>query len=96
MTNHTNPEHYTMHAIEPITYILENKLGFCAGAIVKYITRAGHKLYPGKDRDQSEVADLEKVIQFAQMRIAYLNGDEVVSGNEGESVKHKFTYFHGS
>ena len=53
-TDHTNPTHYTGLAIEPIEYILENKLGFCAGAIVKYVSRAGRKLYHGKDRDHSD------------------------------------------
>jgi hypothetical protein len=94
MSDHVNPDHYSMHAIEPIEYILENKLGFCAGAIVKYVTRAGEKLYPGKDRDQSEVADLQKVIQFAQMRINYLSGDDIVTGEaDNPNVRAQFTFF---
>ena len=94
MKDYINPDHYSMHAIEPIEYILENKLGFCAGAIVKYVTRAGEKLYPGKDRDQSEVADLQKVIKFAQMRINYLNGGDIVTGEaDNPDVKSHFTFF---
>lgn len=94
MTDHINPDHYNTMAIEPIDYILENKLSFCAGAIVKYVSRAGKKLYHGKDRDQSEIADLEKVIKFAQMRINYLNGDDIVTGEVIDTnVKDKFTLF---
>ena len=94
-----NPDHYSMHAIQPIEYILENKLGFCAGAVVKYVTRAGFKLYPGKDQDQSEIADLEKVIRFAEMRINYLSGEEIVPATADDAMRNredprlKFTYY---
>jgi hypothetical protein len=95
--NHINPDHYNGMVIEPIEYILENRLDFCAGAIVKYVSRAGKKLYPGKDRDQSEIADLEKVIRFAQMRINYLNGEEIVPVKDDdcshEDPRLKFTLF---
>jgi hypothetical protein len=94
MTDHINPDHYNTMVIEPIDYILENKLSFCAGAIVKYVSRAGKKIYPGKDRDQSEIADLEKVIKFAQMRINYLNGDDIVTGEaDNPNVRAQFTFF---
>ena len=103
-SDHTNPTHYTGLAIEPIEYILENKLGFCAGAIVKYVSRAGRKLYHGKDRDHSEIADLEKVIRFAEMRISYLNGEEIVPVTADDDMRNRnkedprlqFTYFNGS
>lgn len=81
MSDHISPDHYSDLAIEPIEYILENKMGFCAGAIIKYVSRAGRKIYPGKDRDQSEVADLDKVIRFAEMRINYLNGLDPLTGD---------------
>ena len=89
MKDYINPDHYSMHAIEPIEYILENKLGFCAGAIVKYVTRAGEKLYPGKDRDQSEITDLQKVIKFAEMRINYLNGEEIVPVTDDDGMRNR-------
>lgn len=31
--------HYRQQSIQPIDYILRNKLGFCEGNIVKYVTR---------------------------------------------------------
>jgi hypothetical protein len=35
--------HYRRGDIEPIQYILANKLDFCEGNVVKYITRWRHK-----------------------------------------------------
>jgi uncharacterized protein DUF3310 len=35
--------HYKGLAIEPITYIEANKLGFHAGNVVKYVSRYQHK-----------------------------------------------------
>ncbi len=34
-----NPEHYAQHPIQPIEFIMANKLGYCEGNIVKYVTR---------------------------------------------------------
>lgn len=51
--------HYEIQAIEPIEYITKNKLGFCEGNIVKYVTR--YKLKNGLE-------DLKK----AQWYINYL------------------------
>ena len=31
--------HYRGKAIQPIEYILKNKLGYCEGNIIKYVTR---------------------------------------------------------
>ena len=36
-------DHYQKMAIQPIDYIMQNKLGFCEGNIVKYVTRWQHK-----------------------------------------------------
>ena len=35
--------HYNNKAIQPIEYILANKLGFCEGNIIKYVTRYTEK-----------------------------------------------------
>lgn len=32
------PDHYD-HEIQPVEYILRNRLGFCEGNVIKYITR---------------------------------------------------------
>ncbi len=34
-----DPKHYNTWKIEPITFIMENDLGFCEGNIIKYIMR---------------------------------------------------------
>ena len=33
------PPHYTQHEIEPIDFIVKNKLDFCQGNVVKYVCR---------------------------------------------------------
>ena len=47
--------HYEKKAIEPIEYITKNKLGFCEGNIVKYITRY---------KDKNGLEDLEKALWY--------------------------------
>jgi len=74
----TRPEHYTKFAVEPVTFIMGNNLGFAIGNIIKYAVRAGSKLYPGKDATESEILDLEKVRRYAEMRINQLRGAKVL------------------
>lgn len=69
------PSHYTRWAIEPITFIMRNKMEFWRGNIIKYGSRAGFKQYDGLDAVQSEIADLEKVRRYAEMRINELKGE---------------------
>lgn len=69
------PSHYTRWAIEPITFIMRNKMEFWRGNIVKYGSRAGFKTYDGLDAVESEIADLEKVRRYAEMRINELKGE---------------------
>ena len=81
MAEHTadivnEPKHYARWKIEPITYIMRNGFEFWRGNIIKYVSRAGYKLYEGMDEVQSEITDLEKVIRYAQMRINQLEGKE--------------------
>tara|TARA_R100001198_G_C5038151_1_gene100296 strand:+ start:110 stop:421 length:312 start_codon:yes stop_codon:yes gene_type:complete len=70
------PQHYLRCKVEPITYIMLNGFEFWRGNIVKYVSRAGYKLYEGKDRVESEIVDLKKAIRYAEMRINQLNGKE--------------------
>ncbi len=53
-------DHYSKHTIQPIDYIMGNKLGFCEGNVVKYITR--HK-------DKGGVKDLEKAKHYIDLLI---------------------------
>ena len=52
--------HYQKLKIQPIDYILANELGFCEGAIIKYISRW---------RDKGGVDDLRKIKQFCEFLI---------------------------
>lgn len=72
------PAHYARYLIEPVTFIMRNGFEFWRGNIVKYASRAGHKLYPGKDEVESEIIDLQKVIRYAEMRINQLQGETVL------------------
>lgn len=49
------PVHYNQGAIEPIDYIVANKLSYCEGNVVKYITRWRHK---------NGIQDLKKAKQY--------------------------------
>ena len=60
--NVESPRHYASFAIEPIDYILANKLTFPEGCVVKYVTR--WKLKNG-------IEDLRKARNFLDKLIAH-------------------------
>ena len=49
-----------MWAIQPRDFVAENNLSFWQGNVIKYIMRAGEKLYDGLSPYESEVLDLKK------------------------------------
>jgi len=51
-------QHYKSKAIQPVVYIHANKLGFCEGNVVKYITR--HK-------EKNGAEDIRKVIHYCEL-----------------------------
>ena len=61
-------DHYKNRAIQPVEYIHANGLGYCEGAIVKYITRW---------RDKGGREDLEKIKHYVDLLIQ-------LEGLEGE------------
>lgn len=69
------PEHYARWPIEPITFTLRNGFEFWRGNIVKYASRAGHKVYDGQTAVESEITDLRKAIRYCEMRINMLQGE---------------------
>ena len=71
------PSHYTRLTIEPAEYITKNKLTFLIGNIIKYASRAGHKVQPGETETEAAIRDLRKVIRCAEMQINYLEGRHV-------------------
>ena len=59
-----HPVHYNSGKIEVIDYIEDQKLGFCLGNAIKYISRAGKK------NKYKEIEDLEKAIWYIKLRIS--------------------------
>jgi hypothetical protein len=59
--------HYKDLKIQPIEFTLANKLGFCEGNIIKYVTR--HKAKNGKQ-------DLEKAKHYIELLIESEYGNE--------------------
>jgi hypothetical protein len=59
--------HYRDLKIQPTEYIVANKLGWCEGNIVKYITR--HQVKGG-------INDLDKVIHYAELAKQLQYGEE--------------------
>ena len=55
--------HYTKFKIQPVEYILKNKLGFIEGAVIKYVTR-----WKGKNG----IEDLKKARHFLDLYIEEL------------------------
>ena len=49
-----NPPHYTQGKIEPCDFIIDQKLNYLAGNVVKYITRYAHKGKPIQDLEKAE------------------------------------------
>jgi hypothetical protein len=53
-------DHYKKCGIQPVEYMIANNLGYCEGAIVKYITRY---------QDKNGIEDLEKIKHFVDLLI---------------------------
>ena len=70
------PDHYAQYTIEPIVFIMQNHLPFHVGNIVKYVMRAGHKIYENQTSIESEITDLKKAIRYCEMRINLLEGKD--------------------
>lgn len=56
--------HYKDLKIQPIEYILANKLGWCEGNCIKYVTR--YSIKGGKE-------DIEKAIHYLQILLEQLD-----------------------
>ena len=58
-----HPSYYNNGKIEVIDFILDQKLDFCLGNVIKYVCRAGSK--PGA----SEADDLRKAMHYLMRKI---------------------------
>lgn len=67
MTNQVGGDHYRNKAIEPIQYIMENKLGYCEGNVIKYVTR---------HQEKGGAQDIHKAIQYLHFILQYQYGEE--------------------
>ena len=83
----TSPQHYTQFNIEPIEFLMRNKLEYWRGSIIKYVCRAGSKFQEGKTMKQSEIDDLNKIIEYALFRKRELNGENIVLGEKKRNEK---------
>lgn len=72
------PAHYAQdRTIEPISVIEDwfpdgTDGAYHKGNALKYLSRAGRKLYEGKTQVESEIIDLEKQVWYVQRRIQQL------------------------
>ncbi len=72
-----NPSHYggKDNPYEVIKVIDAWDLDFNLGNAIKYIPRAGEKLYPGKTKLESEITDLKKSAWYLNHKIALLEAE---------------------
>lgn len=70
----TSPDHYKDLPVEPKSYLVPNEFEGIKFNIIKYASRAGRKRYPSLDVRASEIRDMKKIVEYAQMRINFLEG----------------------
>src|ERR1019366_10738433 len=86
-------DHYRKYAIQPIEYIVKNKLSFLAGNVVKYVTRY---------KDKGGTEDIHKAIHYLDLILEFeyankqehkvndnrskVGSDNRDSGSEGRQV----------
>ena len=67
MTEQVGGHHYRNKPIQPIQYIMENKLGYCEGNVIKYVTR---------HQEKGGAQDIRKAIQYLRFILKYQYGEE--------------------
>ncbi len=70
------PSNYANGPHEPMVFTMQNGMEFWGGNVIKYVSRAGSKLYDGQDKVQSEITDLKKAMRYCEMRINLLEGKQ--------------------
>lgn len=68
--------------IEPIDLINAFNLNFNCGNVIKYVVRAGNKIYDNMNKDSCAVQDLEKAKKYIEFEI------ERVKHNADTSIPH--------
>lgn len=62
------PHHYARFKIEPVTFIMENKIAFAPGNVIKYVCRHDAK---------NGLEDLRKARRYLDLMIRQLEGKPV-------------------
>lgn len=67
-----HPNHYTSGSIEVIDFIEDQKLNFCLGNVIKYVSRAGKKKSSSKSisLELKALEDLKKAAWYLHKEIA--------------------------
>ena len=76
-SNITSPQHYKRWAVQPYEFISQNNLEFWRGNIIKYVMRAGFKTKGGLQDREAEIEDLQKAMQYIDMRIKDIKGEPI-------------------
>ena len=84
----TSPDHYTRLLIQPIQFLMQNDMEYWRGCIIKYTCRAGHKHHSGKSIQQSEIDDLDKIIEYCTFRKRQIQGQNITTGEQDETAEN--------
>lgn len=79
--------HYESDSIEPIEFMMSNKMDFCRASIVKYAFRAGKK-------EGQEVLDIKKIIDYA-MLLAIQEGISFTKEDAQSIIDYRFGWKEG-
>jgi len=66
--NIQHPTHYNQGKIEVIDFIIDQKMGFCDGNVVKYVSRFRHKGRPLEDLKKAKFY-LETLIELYEEKV---------------------------
>lgn len=66
--NAIKPSHYKAGEFDVIAFCQKHDLNFDVGNVIKYVTRAGKK------KDNSELQDLNKAMEYLKRRIEFIKG----------------------
>lgn len=67
--NAIKPSHYKSGEFDVIAFCQKHNLSFDVGNVIKYVTRAGKK------KDNSELQDLNKAMEYLKRRIEFVKGE---------------------
>ncbi|MGL5715414.1 MAG: DUF3310 domain-containing protein [Paraclostridium sp.] len=79
--------HYESDAIEPIEFMMSNKMDFCRASIVKYAFRAGKK-------EGQESLDIKKIIDYALL-LAMQEGIAFTKEDAQDIIDYRFGWKEG-